>query len=176
MKNKLTVNMLTKMAIFSALTVIFRRFLTITIFSSTKIGLGYLPTMMAGILYGPIAGAITGGVADVVGMLMKPDGVFHPGFTLSSILIGAIPGFISYYIFKRDFKNKLDWICILSAIFVFMGVRLLLDSLWLTHLYSNPYLFYVIRNIIKDAVEAGINAIVLIILISKVTKYAYEKL
>ena len=176
MKNKLTVNMITKMAIFAALTVVFRRFLTITIFAGTKIGLGYLPTIMAGILYGPLAGGITGGVADVVGMLIKPDGVFHPGFTLSSILIGAIPGFISYNIFKRNFKNKLDWICVTSTIVVFMGIRLLLDSLWLTHLYSNPYLFYVIRNVLKDAVEAGINAIILIILIPKVEKYAYEKL
>ncbi|WP_394023192.1 folate family ECF transporter S component [Anaerococcus martiniensis] len=176
MNKKLTVNMITKMSIFAALTVIFRRFLTITIFSSTKIGLGYLPTIMAGILYGPLAGGITGGVADVVGMLMKPDGVFHPGFTLSNILIGAIPGFISYNIFKRDFKNKLEWICLTSCIFVFMGVRLLLDSLWLTHLYSNPYIFYIIRNFLKDAVEAGLNALVLIMLFPKITKYAYEKL
>lgn len=176
MENKLTVNTLTKMAIFASLTVIFRRFLTITIFSSTKIGFGYLPTIMAGILYGPLAGAITGGVADIVGMLMKPDGIFHPGFTLSSILIGAIPGIVSYNIFKRDFNNKLDWICICSTICVFMGIRLFIDSYWLTHLYSNPYLFYIIRNFLKYAVEAGINAIVLIMIIPKITKYAYKKL
>jgi len=131
MKNKLTVNMITKMAIFAALTVIFRRFLTITIFASTKIGLGYLPTIMAGILYGPLAGGITGGVADVVGMLIKPDGVFHPGFTLSSILIGAIPGFISYNIFKRNFKinygylkvedNYYDICYFIRVIFIYRG-------------------------------------------------------
>lgn len=172
MKNKLTVNTITKIAILAALSVVFRRYFTVTIPVNKKIGIGYIPIMIAGILYGPTLGGLTGGLADVVGMLLNPDGVFHPGFTLSAILIGVGAGIISHMVFKENYKNKITWISILSSAFTFMVVRLLIDSIWLTHLYSNPYIFYVVGNIPKNIVETILNAIILIILVPRIEKYA----
>lgn len=172
MKNKLTVNTITKIAILAALAVVFRRYFTITIPVNKKIGIGYLPIMIAGILYGPMLGALTGGLSDVVGMLLNPDGVFHPGFTLSAMLIGIGSGLISHVIFKKDIRNKINWISILSSAFTFMIVRLLMDSIWLTQLFSNPYIFYVVGNIPKNIVETILNAVILIILVPRIEKYA----
>ena len=172
MKNKLTVNTITKIAILAALAVVFRRYFTITIPVNKKIGIGYMPIMIAGILYGPMLGALTGGLSDVVGMLLNPDGVFHPGFTLSAMLIGIGAGLISHMVFKKDLKNKISWISILSSAFTFMVVRLLIDSIWLTQLFNNPYIFYVVGNIPKNIVETILNAVILIILVPRIEKYA----
>ena len=171
MKNKLTVNTITKIAILAALAVIFRRYFTVTIPVNKKIGIGYMPIMLAGILYGPLMGGLTGGLADVVGMLLNPDGVFHPGFTLSSILIGLGSGFISHYVFKKQIRKNITWISIISSLFTFMVVRLLVDSIWLSQLYSNPYVFYVAGNVIKNLIETAINAAILMVLVPRIEKY-----
>lgn len=47
--------------------------------------------IVAGFLLGPAAGAVVGGVSDIVSFLLRPSGPFNPAFTLTSILTGVIP-------------------------------------------------------------------------------------
>ncbi|WP_073997685.1 folate family ECF transporter S component [Anaerococcus urinomassiliensis] len=172
MNKKLTVNMLTKIAILAALAVVLRRYFTITIPVNKKIGIGDAPIMISGIIYGPILGGITGALADIVGMLLSPDGVFHPGFTFTAFLTGFLPGVISYYVFRRDYDKKLIWIIVISAIVVFLGVKLFLDSVWLQQYSKNPYWIYVLRRIPKQIIDTIINVLVLSILIPRIKNYA----
>ena len=172
MNKKLSVNNLTKIAILAALSVVLRRYFTVTIPVNQKIGIGYMPIILSGMLYGPWLGGLTGALADVVGMLINPDGVFHPGFTLSAFLIGFGPGLISFYLFRSNKKDKINLRIILSCIFTFMIVRLLVDSIWLQQYSKNPYWIYVLRRIPKQAIETVINAIILRIILPRVKKYA----
>lgn len=172
MNKKLTINTLTKIAILAALSVVLRRYFTITIPVNKKLGIGYIPIIMSGILYGPSLGGITGASADVVGMLLNPDGIFHPGFTFSAFLIGFLPGIVSFKIFHKDFDEKLNWIIIISSILVFMLVRLLVDSIWLVQYSKNPYWIYVLGRVPKQAIETVLNIFVLKILLPRIKKYA----
>ncbi len=174
MNKKLTVDNLTKIAILAALSVVLRRFFTITIPVNQKIGIGYMPIILSGILYGPWFGGLTGALADVVGMLLNPDGVFHPGFTLSAFLIGFGPGLISFCLFKanREIDYKINIKIILSCIFTFLIVRLLIDSIWLQQFSRNPYWIYVLRRVPKQVIETILNAIILRIIVPRVEKYA----
>ena len=172
MNKKLTVNFLTKIAILAALSVVLRRYFTITIPVNKKIGIGDVPVMMAGILYGPALGGLTGGLADIVGMLLNPDGIFHPGFTFTAFLTGFLPGIISYNIFKKDFIKKLPWITILSALVVFLGVKLFIDSIWLQQYSKNPYWIYVLRRVPKQIIDTIVNVLVMGILVPRIKKYA----
>ncbi|TDX59123.1 folate family ECF transporter S component [Orenia marismortui] len=52
------------------------------------------PMILAGVLFGPIAGGIVGGITDILGFILRPTGIFMPYFTLTAILTGLIPGFI----------------------------------------------------------------------------------
>ena len=106
MNKKFTINKLTKIAILAALSIVLRRFFTITIPVNKKIGIGYMPIILSGIFYGPWFGGLTGALADVVGMLINPDGIFHPGFTLSAFLMGFGPGLISFYFFNDKKPNS----------------------------------------------------------------------
>lgn len=172
MNKKLTVNNLTKIAILAALSVVLRRFFTITIPVNKKIGVGYMPIILSGIMYGPISGGLTGALADVVGMLLNPDGVFHPGFTLSAFLMGFGPGIISHYLIKGDGKKKLNIRIILSCIFAFLIVRLLIESIWLMQYTKNPYWIYVLRRVPKQIFETILNILIITIIIPRIEKYA----
>lgn len=68
-----------------------------------RIGFGEIPIIISGIIYGPLWGGLTGAIADLIGVMINPQGAFFPGFTLSSILWGVIPG-ILYSLVK---KNKI---------------------------------------------------------------------
>ena len=63
--------------------------------SVLRISFGQVPIFISGILLGPVYGAITGALADVLGYLVKPLGPYFPGFTINGALGGLIPGLLA---------------------------------------------------------------------------------
>ena len=61
-----------------------------------KVGLGFVPVVIAAILYGPATSALVYGLADFIAANLFPKGAYFPGFTLSAILMGAIYGLFLY--------------------------------------------------------------------------------
>lgn len=89
-----------------ALSIILTRIFSIRIaiggVEGIRIGFGALPIILAGILFGPIAGGNVGAIGDILGYLINPMGAYMPHFTLTSFLTGFIPGLLSYYLFKQQ--------------------------------------------------------------------------
>jgi ECF transporter S component (folate family) len=85
-------------ALMAALSVVLTRFaslrVTIGAVEGIRIGFGALPNILAGVVLGPLYGALAGGVADVVGFMLSPLGGYMPHFTLTAALPGAIPGLV----------------------------------------------------------------------------------
>lgn len=90
--------LLTATALMIALSVVLTRFASLRIaiggVEGVRLGLGALPNVLAGVTLGPIYGAVSGGIADVVGFALSPMGGYMPHFTLSAALTGAIPGLV----------------------------------------------------------------------------------
>ena len=59
-----------------------------------RIGLGPLPLIMSGVLWGPAAGFFVGAVADIVGYVISPMGAYLPQITLTTALAGALPALV----------------------------------------------------------------------------------
>lgn len=80
-----------------------------------KLNFALLPLIIAGIYFGPTAGFFCGMVADMLGYIINPQGgAFFPGFTLSTALSGALPGFTDKYI------NKIKYIKTINSLFIFL--------------------------------------------------------
>ena len=62
-KQKFTTRTLTTLAMLIAIEVILSRFLSINAWN-IKIGFGFVPVVIAAILYGPLAGGIVGALSD----------------------------------------------------------------------------------------------------------------
>lgn len=63
-------------------------------FMTWKISLGSIPVMLAGILFGPLLGGMTGFASDVINFAMAPRGGYNPLFGLTCALMGVIAGFV----------------------------------------------------------------------------------
>ena len=86
------------------------------------------------LLFGPIYGGIAGGITDVIGYLLKPEGPFIPYLTLTAILGGAITGYL-WKIFKNSDPAKLQrglWILFILigavGLFNYLSTRFLPNS------------------------------------------------
>ncbi len=69
--------------------------IVLTVFSIqlpyARVGLGPVPTMLAGLLLGPWVGAAVGFVKDIVAFVINPQGTFFPPITVVQMLYGILP-------------------------------------------------------------------------------------
>jgi ECF transporter S component (folate family) len=67
-----------------------------------RFSIGYMPIIIVGLLFGPVYGAIAGGIQDVLGFFLFGGGYFQIGYTLNAVLYGLLPGLL----FRRTWKNE----------------------------------------------------------------------
>lgn len=151
-------------SLMSALSIILTRYASIILLGgSIRLGFGNLPVIFAGMLLGPAGGALTGAVSDLLGMLISSQGAYHPGFTLSAILTGVIPGIIVYkgsgYTFLKN---------ILANFIVYIGISLFMNTFWLTQVLGKS--FFIILP--ARAVAQGLTAIITVLVIHFLMRYS----
>ena len=90
-KRELSINtqQLVTMALLVALDIVLSRFGSINLWN-TRIGFGFVPIVVAGMLLGPFKAAVTAAVADVIGALLVPTGAFFPPLTVTACLLFLI--------------------------------------------------------------------------------------
>ena len=82
---------LTVCALLTALSVVLARVLTLIPAETTRISLEAVPIVLAGLLCGPLPGALVGFAADLIGCLISPFG-YNPIFCVPPILYGLSAG------------------------------------------------------------------------------------
>ena len=137
-KPRLDIHSLASAAVLTALSVVLTRFASVMALGgqSIRIGIGAIPLVLAGLLLGPVAGGMAGISADLIGVMINLMGAsFHPGFSLTSLLTGLLPGLV-----MMAFKNKLE---AKTVVFAWLAVTLIcsvaLQTLWLSQMQGNPY-------------------------------------
>lgn len=125
-KKKLTTKTLVAGSLLAAMSMVFTRFFSFMIpvagISGIRVSIGSIPIFISGMLYGPFLGGLTGAVADLVGVVINPQGPYFPGFTLSSMLTGVLPG-IFFSIFKRKkVERDVSFITSITIVAIFLSV------------------------------------------------------
>lgn len=86
-------------ALFIALSVVLTRLLSQQILiagvPASRLSAGFVPIILAGMICGPAWGLLVGALADVVGFFMFPSGMYFPLLTITSALVGFLPGLIT---------------------------------------------------------------------------------
>ena len=142
-KNKINVRTMVKAGFLVAISIVMTRFVYIMLapagFQVLRISFGYVPLMLSGLLFGPIVGGLTGLAADLIGFLVNPMGPYHPGFTISSVLWGLIPGLV--FIVLKGKKRLVESYSlkniVLAVTIASIIVSLILDTYWLSKLYGD---------------------------------------
>lgn len=141
-------------AFFIALEIILTRFCSINT-DIIRIGFGFLPVAVIGILFGPLWAGAAYAVGDILGMMIFPTGSFFPGFTLTAFLTGTIYG-IFLHRKTPSFKT-----IILPVLIICLGINLFLDTLWLSILFGQGYLALFPARIIKCVVMIPVQLILI---------------
>lgn len=117
-----------------------------------RVGFGTLPNIVAGIMLGPLYGAVAGALSDIVGILMSPMGGFMPHFTLTATLAGFIPGLVFHVTGGRE--QPAAWgrlACCMAAGNILVSLGLTPYFLWT--LYGMDYRVIMIPRIIAFFLE-----------------------
>ncbi|QUI21199.1 ECF transporter S component [Vallitalea pronyensis] len=98
-------------------------------------------TGMPGILFGPLVGGIAGGLGDIIGYLLRPQGAYIPWFTVTAILGGVLTP-IFWITFRKVNVKRLQTTCI--VLFGAMGMLGIFNHIMVTFLPDNGYASYLL--------------------------------
>lgn len=154
---KIDTKMLVTCGILVALHIILSRFLSINAWNM-KIGLAFAAVLIGAYLYGPVAGAIVGGVGDFLGAILFPIGAYFPGFTLNCALTGLVFGAILY---KKQTKVRIALAVAVNE----LVISFWLTPLWISILYGSPYWPLIVSRLPQIAVMLVVESLGIYLLI-----------
>jgi len=178
-KKKMDVRIMVKAGFLVAISIVMTRFAYIMVplagVSALRISFGELPLMLSGMIFGPLVGGLTGLAADIIGFLINPQGPYHPGFTLSSILWGVIPGIIMYALKGKKGYDKLFSFknIFLAVAVVTIVVSLGLNTYWLSNLFGRGFIVLLPTRFLAAIISIPLNAIILKYLLKYLKGFIY---
>ena len=157
-RGKQNLKRLVTVSLLIALQIVLSRFLSIRAWN-LKIGFGFIPVVIAATLFGPIDAALVGGISDLLGAILFPVGPYFPGFTFTSALIGVIFGLL--------LKSKPDIFRVVLSVVFSQGIcGLLINTLWVSILYNNPYFAVLVTRLPQVGIMTAAELIIIPIIIA----------
>ena len=145
---KLDTRSITALGLLVAVEIVLSRFCSINAWD-LKIGFSFLPVAVAAMRLGPLEAAVVAAVSDFVGAVLFPIGAYFPGFTLTAFLSGLVFGWLLH---RRRTAGR-----VLAAVLLHQLVLgLLINSFWISVLYSAPYVPLLGTRVLQCAVLAPV--------------------
>ncbi len=147
-------------AAFIAISVILGSFFSFYLTDSIKVTLAPLVVMFAGAALGPVWGAATGAITNVLSYLIGGTAIapYSPGPTVTMALYGLLAGLFFY---KR--QSTLPKIAI-TTVLIQIVCSLLLNTLWMSLMYGTPYLVQLAMRAPTSLISCAIYVILLCLL------------
>ena len=157
-------------AMMAALAIVLSYTTSVYITPTIKVGFSGLPNRLVDFMFGPVVGAIFGGVLDVVKFLIKPDGGFFFGYTLTAMVGGLI---YCLFFYKLQIKKPLEtgltgsklviaWIKAnaLSILLIFIANALVkvicnigMNTLWTSMMSGKAWMALIPSRLVKNLIQ-----------------------
>lgn len=128
---KITPKLIARLAVLAAISIILGKFLSIKIEPWGRISFENLTVLLSGFAYGPVAGALCGVVADLLGCLVYGYAI-NPIITLGAASVGLMAGLFGS---RGVIKQPLLWLCVLLGHIVGSCI---IKSIGIYVFYSTP--------------------------------------
>lgn len=176
---KVTLRIITFSALLVALEIVLNRFCSINT-AGWKIGFSFVPVVMAALIYGPVVGAVVGGLGDLIGALLFPIGPYFPGFTICAAMTGFVYGL---FLYRKDadsevrrtigdfslFNNesKVKFIHIIVPVLInSIVIGMFINTTWVSILYgSKTYWGWFIYRLPEYALMIPVRIIIIPVLV-----------
>lgn len=152
----MTTKTLTCCALLAALQVVLARLIVPMPNEFTRFSIEAVPTVLAGILFGPVAGGLVGFVSDLVGCLFSGYG-YNPIFCVPPILYGLFAGFC-----RPMLAKKVSLLRLLAAVAPAAVFGSILYQSWaLDFVYGKGFWVLLSARSIQFAVTVVVDVIIL---------------
>jgi len=146
---------ITTMGLLIALSIIFTRVASLRIaiggVEGIRIGLGKLPIILGGIIFGPLYGGLIEAFSYLLGYFINPIGAYMPHFALTSALSGMIPAFLLSFKRKEEEPNTLELgIAITSGQII---TSIILVPYFLHSIFGLPFKVIIPGFILEEAIN-----------------------
>lgn len=153
------------LALLAALGAVFSAFLSVEItpagVKTVEVSLTPVPVMLAGIFFGPLAGAFVGFTADTAGFFMGvQNGAYNPLFSITMALFGVIAGLF----YLRSQKNTI-WKVTGAVLTAQVVCSVVLNTLLVWLCYGVPLAALIPTRLIGAVIELPLYAWLLMTLI-----------
>jgi ECF transporter S component (folate family) len=136
-----------------------------------RLSLTPVVVMFAGAALGSAAGGVTGAVTDIVAFLIKPTGLYFPGFLLTMALYGALAGVF----FHNRETRALSGPHIIGKVVIIQTVcSALLNTLWLTVMTGANFFAQLATRLPATYLSCAVYAALLYLLIRNRQKIVRE--
>ena len=131
---------------------------------TTEIGVSFIATQLTGMMFGPVVGAIMGGVSDILKFMIRPNGTFLIGYTINAMLGPLIYGILLY-------KKPISFRRILfSKAVVAILVNLLLGCYWNATYFGAAYLALIPGKLLQQVIQVPIQSLLFYIVVVALKK------
>lgn len=161
--NSLGARKIAMMAMLAAVSIVCGKYLAINAGEVLRFSLENMPVIFAGMVFGPLVGAIVGGVADAVGCLMVGYTI-NPIVTVGAVAVGAVGGVIPLILKNRRLSGGL-----VTAISVFCAhlvgsVLIKTPGLWAY--YSMPFGILLLWRMLNYLIVGIVDGVIIHALLS----------
>ncbi len=163
-------------AMMAALAIVLSTTTSFYITPTIKVGFSGLPNRLVDFMFGPVVGCIFGGIMDVLKFLIKPDGGFFFGYTLTAMTSGLIYGLFYYRLqIKRPesttFKNwilvnaKTILLILIANALVKIVCNIGMNTLWTSMMTGKAWLALIPARLVKNLIQIPVDTVVHFILL-----------
>ena len=132
---------------------------SIPVTDGVRVTWGFLARSVCGLVCGPVSALVFGFVEDTVSFLMNPQGVYFPGYALTTML-----GTMIYALFL--YRTRVTVLRIFLAKLCTNVMNVLLGALWSSILYGKAYFVLASSSAVKNAVMLPVQTVMLFWLFS----------
>ncbi len=161
--NDLRLKALVFMAMLSAVSIILGKYLAIPVGDILRFSFENLPIIFAGIVFGPVGGALVGTVADLVGCVLVGYAI-NPLVTLGAFSIGCISGLVFRALKKYTRSGLILSVGITVGLSHLIG-SVLIKTLGLSAFYSISFPILLLWRLLNYAIVGVLEGLILTFLL-----------
>ncbi len=156
----LNLKVLIAASLFAASSIVFGKFLAISIGDTLRFSFENLPIILSGVMFGPSVGALTALIADIVGCILR-------GYAINPILTAAavLTGFLSGAVFQLLHRLSINFRALITVFLCHSLCSVIIKTLGLHLWYSTPIGPLFLTRLINYAVVAAGEYLLLSILL-----------
>lgn len=130
---------------------------SIPLTDGVRVTWGFLARSVCGLVCGPVSALVFGFVEDTVSFLINPQGVYFPGYALTTML-----GTMTYALFL--YRARVTVLRIFLAKLCTNIMNVVLGALWSAILYGKAYFVIAGASAVKNAIMLPVQTVMLVLL------------